>query len=234
MKYLIFLFLYLISTIENPVFCQRYSQETTIFESTIKVLQNAKKGGGGDVDWDHFFSRGSLKEIVRELKRSPRSRTLENGQLKHYLFRDSNSLIEVRMRTIFNQRVADLMLDQLQFKFDFSLDTVKIDTMAWVISSPPKLADTISLESEKEESGFAELGQYCNFMDDIIVLDSSVNKKIQVSGENYDPKIVFDYLRKKYGYEIIKKKCTLDFLVIHYHENNDTKKYNKSNVFNRQ
>lgn len=234
MKYLISILFYLLSTIENTVFCQKFPQETIVLESTIKVLQDAKKGGSGSISGTRFFSRGTLKEIIGELKGTPRSQTIEKGHSTDYLFRDSNSLVEVRMQTVFNQKAANLMLDQLQFRFDFSLDTVKIDTLAWVISSPTKLTDSISRELDKEEFGFAQLDEYCNFMEEIIVLDSSVDKKIQVSGENYDPKIVFDYLRKKYGYEIIKKKCTLDFLVIHYHENNDTKKYNKSNVFNRQ
>ena len=127
----------------NPVYSQKFPQETIVLESTIKVLQNAKKGGGGSVFGDHCFLRGTLKEIVGELKRSPRSRTLEQGHLDDYLFRDSNSLVEIRMQTIFNQRAANLMLDQLQFRFDFSLDTIKIDTLAWIISSPKKLADTV-------------------------------------------------------------------------------------------
>jgi hypothetical protein len=235
MKYLVFILFQLLLVMENPVFCQKNPQETIILEATVRVLQNAKRGGIGNISEPfHYTRRGSLKEVISELKGVPRSQTIEQGYLKDHLFRDSNSLVEIRMQTVFNQRVANLMLDQLQFRFNFSLDSVKIDTMAWVISSPKKLADTVSRELDRNDYGYYEIGEYCGFMEELIVFDSSVDGTIQLSAESYERDVVFDYLRKRYGFDIVRKKCTLNFLVIHYHNDYDAKKYNRYNLFLRQ
>ena len=204
MKFFVVILFQVLAIIGNPIYSQNFPKETIILEATVKVIQDTKRGGisGGNV----YITRGPLREIVSDLIGFPRSRTLEKGVLKDYLFRDSNSLVEVRTQTNFSRRVANLALDQLQFRFNFTIDTVKIDTIAWVISSPKKLADTVSLELEKDDFGYAELSQYYSFKKEIIVCDSSVDEKIQVSAENYDINIIFEYLRKRYGFEIEKVK----------------------------
>ncbi len=212
--------------LQNDVFSQ-IPKETTILEASIKVIQNGKKGGG---DGGNYYRRMStLKSIVSDLKDHARSRTLERGVLEHPFLTDSNSLIEIKMKTIFSQRVVNLMLSTLQLEFNFTLNTVKIDTMAWFISSPNPLTN-IDFH-ELDHVGFAELSEYSGFMEDIIVLDSSVDGRIQVSGDDYEMSTVFAYLRKKYGFDIVKKKCTVDFLVIQYHKHG---KNNRKNFFNKQ